>query len=146
MLTCRDEADYMELQGKLANYEAAVVLLYGKDKRCFSPEEITALGVPIPSNDERSAVEAWEFQHTQRDRYTAYVDFDKTKVTTWTGQLLGTITKVGREWRDSFGGKRIALSVLGINGVHYHGTYFVSSGDYCHLKARRHHGAIITQP
>ena len=82
MLTCRDEADYMELQGKLANYEAAVVLLYGKDKRCFSPEEITALGVPIPSNDERSAVEAWEFQHTQRDRYTAYVDFDKTKCPT----------------------------------------------------------------
>jgi hypothetical protein len=89
------------------------------------------------TNDMRSAVETFSFEQCPPERYFAYVRVieggDRCEVITWIGQLLGRGT-LGREWRDSFGGKRVPLSFVGINGRKYNGTYFKSSGDYCRVR------------
>lgn len=40
----------------------------------------------------------------------------------------------GREYRDSFGGRRVPIWIDAINGRRYAGTYFKSSGDYARVK------------
>jgi hypothetical protein len=55
-------------------------------------------------------------------------------ITTWVGDELGIVFG-GLPYRDNFGGERVAIDVVGNNGVIYYGTYYKSSGDYCRLKA-----------
>lgn len=54
------------------------------------------------------------------------------------GDKLGDVT-FGREYktptRGHFPSVRVPITVRGINGVTYHGTYFKSSGDYARVKA-----------
>lgn len=103
------------------------------------------------SNEERSALELYEW-HTQRPAsYFAYwtmreglerpFDFDcaaaQTRITNWMGETLGIVTHAGKVWTSNFGDKRRAVTVKGTNGVTYHGTAQLSSGTYVRLKAAK---------
>ena len=100
------------------------------------------------TNDERSAVEVFEFVKNPPARYFAYVKIYKQPklgnaqleadryglVTTWTGDTLGGIYWVGLPFRGNMGDKRINIRVRAINGRSYAGTYYTGAGDYCRLK------------
>lgn len=99
------------------------------------------------TNAERSAREVAEWLKDPPESYFLYVrdinDSDGRRapvVTTWTGDVLGTITGWGATWVDNMGSTRRTLYVHGTNGVDYWGTYFKSAGDYARIKAHRHQG------
>lgn len=135
MLTLESPDQYRTLRAQLDVHNAEVDARF-RDKptgwASYKPDDLEHYA---PTNDERSAIEVYEFVRDKPERYFAYVELNARTVTTWTGQKLGTITRIGREYRDAFGGQRIPITVQGINGVRYHGIYFVSSGDYCRLRA-----------
>jgi hypothetical protein len=98
----------------------------------YRPEDKPA-HVPDVTNEERSALEVFEFCSNPPDKYFLYVNQDNKAATTWTGDLLGHV-RFGREYRDNFGGKRQPVWIRGINGKHYHGTYFKSSGNFARIR------------
>lgn len=90
----------------------------------------------------RSAVERFEFCASPPGTYFLYITKpdaaalargESGVATTWTGDRLGRVT-FGREYRDSFGGRRVPIWIDAINGRRYAGTYFKSSGDYARVK------------
>ena len=135
--------DHARLRDKIDRYYAAQERLF-PGRNGFTPMDIemvlASAGIDAaPTNEERSAVEVYEFMRDKPVKYFAYVNTNERQpglgqVTTWTGDLLGACS-FGREYRDKFGGKRVPITVHGINGLTYHGTYFKSAGDYCRLKA-----------
>lgn len=127
----------------------------------YSREDCTSIatlaGATDPTNEEKSAVEVYEFVQNPPDRYFAYVkgvkfewrpnpsqcgarnipaltDWRGGIVTTWTGDKLGDVVAVGDLHRGNMGDVRIPLRVKGINGVTYSGIFYASTGDYCRLR------------
>jgi len=49
-------------------------------------------------------------------------------MTTWTGEVLGTIQFLTNSSRPS-------IQVTAINGLTYKGSYYKQSGNYCRVKA-----------
>jgi hypothetical protein len=98
----------------------------------YRPEDKPAQ-VPDVTNDERSALEVFDFVTNPPDKYFLYVNETNRTATTWTGDVLGQVS-FGREYRDSFGGRRVPITVRAINGRKYHGTYFKSAGNYARIK------------
>ena len=103
--------------------------------RCsYKPEEVPAeLAV---TNEERSAVEVYEFTHDPPANYFLYVNEKEAKATTWTGDLLGKAS-FGQEYKCPAFGRcsvRVPITISAINGRTYHGTYFKSSGDYARVR------------
>jgi hypothetical protein len=94
------------------------------------------------TNEERSAIEVFEFMRDKPERYFLYINEARGIATTWTGAKLGVVW-LGRRYRDNFGGERVSISIRAINGESYSGTFYKSSGDYArvrtltHVKARR---------
>jgi hypothetical protein len=101
----------------------------------YRPEEKPA-DVPNVTNDERSALEVFEFCTNPPEKYFLYISDANRTATTWTGDALGNVL-FGREYRDNFGGKRVPVTVRAINGHTYHGTCFKSSGNYARIKAAK---------
>jgi len=129
-------AEYAETRDRIDRYQATMAKLYPKTNG-FTPDMIRAIldasGLnQAPTNEERSAVEVYEFQANPPDAYFLYVSESKRLATTWTGDKLGSVS-FGQEYRDNFGGKRVPITVQAINGRIYHGTYFKSSGDYARI-------------
>ena len=96
------------------------------------------------SNEECSMVEVFDFCHNKPTRYFAYVKINTQResqwdimgtLTTWNGDVLATITRIGKRWRSNFGDKRQALTAKGVNGLWYSATYYESAGDYCRMRA-----------
>jgi hypothetical protein len=88
------------------------------------------------TNEDRSAIEVYEFCRDKPDRYFLYVKHLEGRnavATTWTGEHLGSAT-LGPVYRDNFGGKRQSITIRAINGETYHGTYYKSAGDYARVK------------
>jgi hypothetical protein len=89
------------------------------------------------TNEERSAIEVYEFCTTPPEKYFLYINAEKKLATTWTGDKLGDVT-FGRAYQSpGFGGfasTRVPVTIAAINGRTYHGTYFKSSGDYARVK------------
>jgi hypothetical protein len=98
----------------------------------YRPEDKPA-HVPDVTNEERSALEVFEFCTNPPDKYLLYINHEKQAATTWTGELLGHVT-FGCEYRDNFGGRRVPVWIRGINGKQYHGIYFKSSGDFARIR------------
>jgi hypothetical protein len=98
----------------------------------YKPEDKPA-HVPDVTNDERSALEVFEFATNPPDKYFLYINETTHTATTWTGDRLGHVL-FGREWRDSFGGRRVPVTIRAINGLTYHGTYYKSSGDFARIR------------
>lgn len=99
-------------------------------------------GVAQPSNQERGALELYDFVKSPPDRYFLYVREAKEPggmhvATTWVGDVLGRVV-FGREYKSPSLGHspsaRVPITVYGVNGVKYHGTYFKSSGDYARVR------------
>lgn len=90
------------------------------------------------NNENTSKIEVYEFVKNPPHKYFTYVNynlFGKKWITTFMGDKLGRICYLGTPYKDNFGGTRQSIKVFGINGVKYYGTYYKSSGDYCHLIA-----------
>jgi len=84
------------------------------------------------TNELKTMIEVWEFMHDTPQKEFIYISEDKKQATTWTGAKLGNVS-FGYPYYDNFGGKRIPITVYGINGAKYHGTYFKSAGDYARI-------------
>jgi hypothetical protein len=95
---------------------------------------------PDPGNEARGRVELYEFCTERPTSYFAYVNTLTNQLTTWVGNVLGSVS-MGREYRDNFGGVRVPITVNGVNGLTYHGTYFKSAGDYARIKAHKRQNA-----
>jgi hypothetical protein len=122
---------YKEARARLAKHNEWARQYQHKNGCIVVPAD--AVSPVVVTNDDRSAIELWEWKHNPPDKYYLYVSEEKQDAHTWTGQSLGTC-RFGREWRDNFGGKRRSVTVFGNNGVKYFGTYFKSSGDYAMIK------------
>jgi hypothetical protein len=97
------------------------------------------------TNEERSAVEVYEFVENPPERYFLYIKQETCqtvlggdhnvsgRATTWTGEPLGDVG-FGREFRSNWGDRRIDINVYAINGRTYNGTYYKSAGDYARVK------------
>lgn len=96
-------------------------------------EEDIPPGVPRVTNEERSALEVYEFIHDPPAKYFLYINEEKRMATTWTGETLGRI-ELGQPYRDNFGGRRVPVRIHAINGRTYAGTYFTSAGSYARVK------------
>ncbi len=125
---------YKRLKSRLAEFEA-----WRNGRSSYKTEDVPA-SIPQVSNEERSQIEVYEFVHNPPARYSLYIKLDGRKftATTWTGDVLGS-GEIGREYEvPAFGGwpsKRVSLpSFKAINGKHYSGTFYKSSGDYARVK------------
>jgi hypothetical protein len=129
------ELEYRQLKLKYDTYHAArEELCQGRNHITVEEQEILP---PSPSHDEISALEVYEFRHNPPTRYFAYVHqagHYPDYITTWTGEILGEVLTFGAAYHSNMGDVRQNIKVLGINGKHYSGTYYKSSGDYCRLK------------
>lgn len=106
----------------------------GHGMRRLSAEAIAAMPADCAiSNEERSAIESYEFAHDAPLKKFLYINAEKRTATTWTGEVLGAV-EFGREFRDNFGGRRVPITVRAINGWIYSGTYYKSAGDYARVK------------
>ena len=101
----------------------------------YRPEDKPS-SVPDLTNEERSALEVFDFVSNPPDKYFLYINEVTHNATTWTGETLGRVS-FGCEYRDNFGGRRVPVTVRGINGRVYHGTYYKSSGNYARIKASK---------
>lgn len=86
------------------------------------------------TNENRSKLEVYEFCNDIPQTYFLYINKEKREATTWTGEKLGNVIVYGRTYRSNFGDKRANITVEGINGKYYFGTYFVGAGDYARIK------------
>lgn len=129
------EAEYLATRARIDAYE----------KWRAGRNPVMTADIPrdlIVTNDERAAVEVYEFMRDRPSSYFAYVAVPnaarpwckRPMLITWTGVNLGDIT-LGNTWRDNFGGTRQAIRVRAINGLSYAGTWYKSSGDYARLRA-----------
>lgn len=101
-------------------------------------------GIKVSESDARNkAIEAAEFARwaERPDRMLAYYNEKTRTVTTWLGSTLGTIESFSI-YRHNFGGRFIALSVIGTNGARYHGraSYDWGSCVYLHKSTRQSKG------
>lgn len=85
-------------------------------------------------NDLTSAVEYYEWLRDKPRRYFLYVNEARRQVTTWTGEVLGSV-QFGNQYTSNMGDVRIPVHVKGNNGISYHGTYYQSAGDYARITA-----------
>jgi hypothetical protein len=136
------ESEYNKLRAKIDHLESW--------RNTPQSAALSLLNRPLfkVTNEERSAVEVYEFVHDIPERYFAYVKLHDQELlgnaqlahnrygnlTTWTGDTLGGIYWMGREFRSNMGDKRIPIRVRGINGRSYSGTYYKSAGDYARLR------------
>lgn len=127
-------AEYQEAKQKHdANYNATKAYLDANKTNCI-PCEISAT-FPFAdevNNDMRSAIEEYEFRTDAPKSYFLYIS-KEGKATTWTGQVLGNVS-FSKEFRAVFGDIRQRVTVYGINGKIYHGTFYKSAGDYARIK------------
>ena len=127
------EVQYFEIRSRLNAFEA-----WRNGRTSYKTDEVPI--ILSVTNEERSAVEVWEFCHNIPEKYFLYIKHQSSlsngsvgEATTWTGDHLGIVI-FGQAWTDSFGGRRIPVRIRAINGKRYVGTYFVSSGDYARIR------------
>jgi hypothetical protein len=100
----------------------------------------------MTTEDWNAQIEAQELTHWQAQPERAFVYvlhgeaqvIDRAvRVTTWTGELLGTGILGPKYKCPTFGcfpSTRRSIRVKGTNGAEYFGTYYESSGDYARMR------------
>jgi hypothetical protein len=106
------------------------------ERLSYRLDELPANIIP-PTNEERSALEVFEFCRDKPDNYFLYISNDQQYATTWTGEKLGTVVQTSKPWRDNFNGTRVHIRISAINGAVYSGTYYKSAGEYARVKRVR---------
>lgn len=134
------ETEYKELKTKEKTWCEWVEQFRNKSGWFVIPENEKP---PIEfTNEERSAIEKYEFLTEKPDKYFLYVNDKKLihdeagsyfTATTWTGEVLGRVS-FGREYRSAFGDMRRSIKMTALNGVKYYGTYYKSAGTYARIK------------
>lgn len=66
----------------------------------------------------------------------AILDPTHGTVTTWLGTVIGRITSA-RVYRHNFGGRMLAITMLGTNGARYYGRASWDHGTVVHLRKSR---------
>jgi hypothetical protein len=141
-----DGTKYIELRKKINRFDAWVDSQRNPRSGWASyREQDIPRGLPVPSNEERSQVEVYEFCRNRPDKYFIYVQRNKCApgvydnkftATTWTGQALG-YGFLGRRYTTGAGLRvsvRYPVRFTAITGDQYHGTYYASAGDYARVK------------
>lgn len=132
----KNHTEYLDAYYKYQQNEA-VTTNYLKENKTNSISVEISNTFPYANevtNALRSAIEAWEFKIKPPQKYIVYVNLKKNVVTTWTGQVLGIITSIGKEHRSNMGDIRISIRFKGINNLTYAGTFYKSAGDYARVK------------
>lgn len=134
MTNAIDQATYENLRYRIDRHTQ---WLRSTGKNSYHPDEVPAHLKPLVTNEERGAVEVYEFLNDVPEKYFLYIrEKDKTAVT-WNGEKLGDVTFGYSYSCPGFWGrpsKRQPVTIRAINGRTYHGTYFKSSGDYARVK------------
>jgi len=89
-----------------------------------------------PSNRAKGKAELYGFMERPPEKLFAYYKGDARvgdAITNWPGDVLGIITRRGKESRP-LGGRVVSVVMRGKNGVYYAGRCNLSSGTYCTLK------------
>lgn len=131
------ESEYRELRERIDREDVWVDSIRGRNGwASYKPEDVPAELQPMTTNEEKSAVEVHEWVANPPDRYFAYVSETDRTITTWMGDLLGSITYWSAYTCPGFGWKseRVAIRVRGTNGVNYYGTYYKSAGQYARIR------------
>lgn len=90
---------------------------------------------PAVVADHNAAIERAELR-TWRDQPShafAYYDEKTSRVTTWLGTSLGRIDR-WKVYRHNFGGRLVAIHVVGTNGASYHGRASYDHGTCIRLR------------
>lgn len=76
-----------------------------------NPRDPATHPLPFPEvgNAETGLVEQYELHRDKPDSFFAYLSSDGRSVTTWTGDILGYVSRLST-WRDNFGGVRHHIS------------------------------------
>lgn len=133
--TFATENEYTEALHKLLQYDMAARNYCTHHKTNCIPVDITKT-FPYANeinNELRSKIEVWQFLHEKPKEYFLYISEKNKNATTWMGDNLGSVS-FGKEHTSNFGDKRQHVTVFGINGIKYYGTYFKSSGNYARIK------------
>ena len=123
-----------ELAADIRRRDEALCTWLGK-RTSYHPDELPA-DINPPTNEERSAVEVFEFMRDKPDKYVVYVKVTNGRVceaVTWTGEIYGRGT-VGREYTSNMGDKRRSIRFLAITGDTYAGTYYCGTSDYARVR------------
>lgn len=133
MFSIRIQEQYFYLREKIDDYDRAAGAKYGTP-RGWLMVPTDAEDLPeAPTNEERSAVEEYEWRTKPPEKYFAYIKEETREMTTWTGQHLGDVI-MGQPYRAGGGDLRVTIRVHGTNGVTYFGTYFKGAGSYCRIR------------
>lgn len=97
------------------------------------------------TNAEQSSKEVEAFKARAGDKWFAYwkdaKDGEPAKITTWVGDVLATVTWAGHDYKSpAFGGwpsTRRNFRCVGVDGRKWFGTYYVSSGSYVRIAAKK---------
>lgn len=131
-----DESAYSAAR---AIVDAQSAYLNEHKKNWLSPEESALF--PI-TNDERSAIELYEWKRDNPQHYVVYVstgtlnNYRNGRATTWTGDLLGRVV-LHRKSYSPVGGVFWVITVYGSNGISYYGRWFYQSGDAAVIHAHK---------
>lgn len=98
------------------------------------------------TNEQRSAAEVAAFKADTPGPYFAYHAGPAfrprgermavgRRITTWMNDDLAAVIEAGDTFRSAFGDTRQNFRALGINGVTYAGTAYLSAGDYVRMRA-----------
>jgi hypothetical protein len=131
--------DYETEKAILNKAEAYRKIITQGKRNYLTAEEAQHPDYVHATNEMRSRIEKYEFLNNPPEKYFVYVC--KTEqggltnvLTTWTGETLAKITHVGRVYRSAFGDKRQSFWARALNGVLYHGTAYLTAGDYARIK------------
>ena len=95
------------------------------------------LGRPRVTNEEKGWLEAYRFEHSRPEAYTAYLASDGKSLTTFPGQTLTRTISGLTPRRVGFGGaERLYFRAVGINGVSYWG-FAMGRGAYARMYAMK---------
>lgn len=89
-------------------------------------------------NAKRSALEVHDFKNDPPDRYVAYISHGPGNnwiVTTWTGDYLGTVSRIHKSWNSRRWDttKFYSFSAVMLNGMAYNGIAYGGPGMYCRI-------------
>ena len=131
MITAEQAAD-IRLRNDALN--AWVDTIRGKNGWASYKPEDKPSDVPDVTNEERSALEVFEFCQNPPDKYFLYIREKDRTATTWTGDVLGHVPLVGSGAIALAVSSDVPVTIRAINGLTYHGTYFKSSGDFARVR------------
>lgn len=128
------DSQYETARRELDELDAWVDAKRGRNGWASYHQEDVPAHLQHVDNELRGAVEYYEWMRDKPRKYFIYVNEQARLATTWNGVMLGAVM-FGREYRGNMGDVRVPITVRGLNGLSYRGTYYKSAGDYARITA-----------